>query len=492
VSLHAIAPDLAGVADANAPLGALEPARPQRKPRHYSLSWIAALLASDLVMFAFSAAAGIALVHATHLPKLSKFGPIPAIASAAVIVAFQILMFERLGLYRRSLALSIRDELYYTTAALCIGATPLLVFFTLMPQLSSSRLIILASLALSIISVGGGRAAVHKVRTITERRRRSRIAIVGRREQTSAIADALNVDDTDLVCIDVDDLDRTVAGFAFSRDADFDEVPWFAQARAFGCDTLLLTQTLPPRLLPALLKVATRQHIKVAFAPPRFRVHAYAVALEVAGEQALIVPAQLRACTLHAQVLKRLCDTAFASVALLIASPIMLLCALAIAIESRGPILYRQERVGLDGKVFEILKFRSMRADAESASGPVWTAAGDARTTRLGRLLRRASLDELPQIFNVLRGDMSIVGPRPERPVFVQSFREAIPRYDERHLVRPGITGWSQVNMRRVLHPTQAPHKLSYDLFYIEQWSLFLDIYIVTKTAVEFLFHRAA
>jgi exopolysaccharide biosynthesis polyprenyl glycosylphosphotransferase len=432
-------------------------------------------------------------VHATHLPKLSKFGPVPAIASAAVIVAFQMLMFERLGLYRRSLALSIRDEFYYTTAALVIGATPLLAFFTLMPKLSSSRLIILVSLALSIVLVGGSRAVIHELRNVSEKRRRRRIAIVGRPDQTRAIVQSLNiVDETDLVRIDVEDLDRTVERFARSGGEEFDDVFWFAQAREYGCDTLLLTQTLPPRFLPALLAVAARHRIKVAFAPPRFRVHAYSITLEVAGEQALIVPTQLRACTPQAQLLKRLFDIAFAAVVLLLASPVVLLCALAIAIESRGPILYRQERVGLDGKVFEVLKFRSMRADAEVTSGPVWASAGDARTTRLGRFMRRASLDELPQFINVLRGDMSIVGPRPERPVFVESFRDAIPRYDERHLVRPGITGWSQVNMRRVLRPSQAPHKLSYDLFYIEQWSLFLDIYIVTKTAVEFLFHGAA
>ena len=117
---------------------------------------------------------------------------------------------------------------------------------------------------------------------------------------------------------------------------------------------------------------------------------------------------------------------------------------------------------------------------------------GDARVTKLGRILRRTSLDELPQIFNVLRNEMSIVGPRPERPVFVEEFRRKFKHYDERHLVKPGITGWSQVNMRRVLQSDDVAEKLKHDLFYVENWSPFVDLSVMTKTALEFLFHRAA
>jgi len=474
------------------PFGAIEPSRPHRKPRRYSGEWIAALFVSDIVMFALAAFAGIALVHATHLPKLSRFGPLPAILSAAIVVAFQLFMFERLGLYRRSIALSIRDEFYYTTAAIVLGAMPVFLFFTLLPQLSSSRLIILVSLGFSIALVGGSRAVIHEFRNVSDKRRRRRIAIVGRAELTDAAAEALNVvDDTDVLRIDVDDLDRSVAWFS-PESGDPGQIAWFAQARRWGCDTLVMTQTLPPHVLPALLAVAAKDHIKVAFAPPRLRVHAYSMTLEVDGEQALIVPTQLRACTPQAQMLKRIFDVTFASVAIVLASPVLALCALATLADSGGPLLYRQKRVGLNGETFEILKFRTMRADAETASGPVFATHGDARKTRVGAFLRRTSLDELPQLLNVLRGEMSIVGPRPERPIFVTSFGRRVERYDERHLVRPGITGWSQVNLRRTLRPSQVSQKLSYDLFYIEQWSLFLDIYIVTKTAIEFLFHRAA
>ena len=133
-----------------------------------------------------------------------------------------------------------------------------------------------------------------------------------------------------------------------------------------------------------------------------------------------------------------------------------------------------------------------MRVDAESASGPVWATHGESRTTRIGAKLRRFSLDELPQLLNVLRGEMSLVGPRPERPFYVEQFRKMLPRYDERHLVRPGITGWSHIHMERNVDTSAIAERLSYDLFYLEHWSIFMDMLILCKTAAEFLFHSAA
>jgi exopolysaccharide biosynthesis polyprenyl glycosylphosphotransferase len=485
-----LVPHSAEAAHESAPFSSLEPARPQRKPVPFSRGWVLTLLASDVAVFALAAAASIALVRATHLPQLKL---VPAIVSAAATVLAQMLLFARLGLYARSFALSIRDEFYYTTTAITIGALPVLVFFTILPQLSSSRLTIVAMLGLSVVGVGGMRAAIHELRAISARRRPRRIAIVGRSDQIRVAADSLNIADTaELLTIAVDDLDRTFERMHLHAESSVADVSWLEQATTWGCDTLLLTQVLPPRLLPQLLELAARYHVKVAFAPPRFRVHAYGVALEVVGEQALIVPIPLRACTAAARLLKRIFDICVASCVLVLAAPLMALCAAAVKLESHGPILYRQERVGRGGRTFAILKFRSMTVDAESATGPVWASKMDRRTTRVGRLLRRMSFDELPQFINVLRGDMSIVGPRPERPVFVRMLRERLPRYDERHLVRPGITGWSQVNLDRVLLPSQAGQKLSYDLFYLEQWSIFLDFYVVTKTAIEFLFHRAA
>jgi exopolysaccharide biosynthesis polyprenyl glycosylphosphotransferase len=177
--------------------------------------------------------------------------------------------------------------------------------------------------------------------------------------------------------------------------------------------------------------------------------------------------------------LKRSLDFIGALFGLIFLSPIMLLISLAIRLESKGPVFYAQVRMGLDGRPFPVIKFRSMHIDAE-AQGPGWTVEGDPRVTRIGRFLRHNELDELPQLINVLLGQMSLVGPRPERPYYVQQFREQIPRYMERHREKAGMTGWAQVNGLR--GDTSIAARTSYDLWYVENWSLWLDIKIILRT----------
>jgi sugar transferase (PEP-CTERM system associated) len=179
---------------------------------------------------------------------------------------------------------------------------------------------------------------------------------------------------------------------------------------------------------------------------------------------------------------KRILDVAIASLLLLVSMPLFLLAAMAIFLESGGPVLYRQQRVGLRGQTFDIFKFRSMRVDAER-NGPVWAAQGDSRTTRVGRIIRRFRIDELPQLLNVLKGDMSFVGPRPERPEFVADLARAIPYYELRHHVKPGITGWAQISYPYGASIKDAREKLQYDLYYLKNYSIFLDINILLQTA---------
>jgi Undecaprenyl-phosphate glucose phosphotransferase len=189
-------------------------------------------------------------------------------------------------------------------------------------------------------------------------------------------------------------------------------------------------------------------------------------------------------------MVKRMMDIAMAIAVMIALIPIVPLIALLIWLEDRGPIFYRQERMGLDGKPFLIVKFRSMRVNAEATSGPVWAVRDDPRRTRVGSLLRRTSLDELPQIWNVLMGDMSIVGPRPERPTFVREFKHKIPRYMLRHRVKAGITGWAQVHGWR--GNTSIKKRIQYDLYYIQNWSLGLDFKILWMTIRYALRHHNA
>jgi sugar transferase (PEP-CTERM system associated) len=180
-------------------------------------------------------------------------------------------------------------------------------------------------------------------------------------------------------------------------------------------------------------------------------------------------------------LIKRVSDIGISFVALIIASPLILLISLAIFVETGRPILFRQERVGLKGRHFWMLKFRSMRQDAEK-DGPIWASQDDNRITRVGRLLRRYRLDEIPQFINALRGDMSIVGPRPERPRFVEMLEERIPYYAQRHTVRPGITGWAQIKYKYGSSTDDAKTKLEYELFYIKHMSISFDSLIVFRT----------
>ncbi|MEW5977958.1 MAG: TIGR03013 family XrtA/PEP-CTERM system glycosyltransferase [Acidobacteriota bacterium] len=190
--------------------------------------------------------------------------------------------------------------------------------------------------------------------------------------------------------------------------------------------------------------------------------------------------------------LKRVSGILLSLVGLIVTAPIMLVIAVLIKTESRGPVLFKQNRVGENGKIFRLLKFRSMWEDAEALTGPVWACADDRRVTRVGRWIRRLRMDELPQFINVLRGDMSFVGPRPERPHFVEQLSEQIPFYNQRHTVKPGITGWAQINFHYGMSMEDTLEKLQYDLFYIKNMSFTLDLSIIFQTIKIVLSGRGA
>ena len=187
---------------------------------------------------------------------------------------------------------------------------------------------------------------------------------------------------------------------------------------------------------------------------------------------------------------KRALDLVVAGLGMVIISPVLLLIAVLVKVSSRGPVLIHQERTGLGDGTIVMHKFRTMRANAEAETGPVWAATNDPRRTWIGPILRRFSLDELPQLWNVFVGEMSLVGPRPERPVFVEDFKSRLERYADRHLVRPGLTGWAQVNDLR--GQTSVEERLIYDLYYIENWSLAFDLKIILITLFRVFTHKNA
>ena len=189
-------------------------------------------------------------------------------------------------------------------------------------------------------------------------------------------------------------------------------------------------------------------------------------------------------------IVKRVLDVVFSSLVIIFTSPVMLIIALLIKLTSRGTLLLKQERMGLDGKTFNMLKFRTMFTNAEQETGPVWAKKDDPRRTKIGKLLRKTSMDELPQFFNVLKGNMSIVGPRPERPVFIENFRNTIPKYMLRHKMKAGITGWAQVSGWR--GNTSLEKRIEYDLYYIENWSLNFDLKIIWLTVWNGLINKHA
>ena len=238
-----------------------------------------------------------------------------------------------------------------------------------------------------------------------------------------------------------------------------------------------------------LIEIANRECVEVKVVPDLLQVMALRARLEDLEGVPIININDVSLQGVHS-VVKRVMDVIISAMALMILSLPFAIIAILIRTTSPGSAFYRQERMGLDGRPFSVYKFRSMLEDAERETGPVWTRENDPRRTSLGRVLRRFSLDELPQLWNVLRGDMSLVGPRPERPFFVERFKHHIPQYMLRHKVKSGITGWAQVHGWR--GDTSIEKRIEYDLYYIEHWSIGLDVKILWLTLLRGFFERHA
>jgi exopolysaccharide biosynthesis polyprenyl glycosylphosphotransferase len=252
------------------------------------------------------------------------------------------------------------------------------------------------------------------------------------------------------------------------------------QSRA--AEVIVAEPSLSNREIMDIVSKCEKEHVNIKVFPDVFQIVASEAAIgDLDGLPMVSVrDTALRGWNLR---IKRLTDIVISGAALILFSPLMLAIALLIKLTSpQSPVFYVQERVGLDGKHFQVIKFRSMRPDAEEESGPVWARKGDPRTTRLGAILRRFSLDEMPQFINVFLGEMSLVGPRPERPVFVEQFSQRVPRYVERHKEKAGLTGWAQIHGLR--GNVSIEERTAYDLWYVENWTFWLDLKILLLTIV--------
>ncbi|HUN23743.1 MAG TPA: undecaprenyl-phosphate glucose phosphotransferase [Anaerolineales bacterium] len=458
--------------------------------RRYNTLVTSSLVVSDILMVTLAVVVAYFLRANIAFPREAQnIGPIATYIRfllIQVLLVVVVLYFYRMY---HELRVTTRSEQFYSVfvavslASLLTVALSILFFQNTELELDFSRVMLVYSWLLSVAFVTLGRTIHRRVRRnlLEQGVGRERLLVVGSAEAAQVVVQKVQWSPDlgyDLLGI-VDDvpLTETVLG-----------VPVVGERAELG---KLLTQfridevivALPPedrQQMITLIADCQRGQVSIKIFPDTFEIMAGEVSVDDLGGLPLlnIRDVALRGWRLS---LKRVFDIAGAMVGLMIASPIITFLAILIKLESKGPAFFVQERVGLDGEAFPMIKLRSMRSDLPEKDG--WTVKDDPRRTRMGTFIRKFSLDELPQFINVLLGHMSLVGPRPEQPSYVEKFRQRIPRYMERHREKAGMTGWAQVNGMR--GDTSIEERTKYDLWYIEHWSLWLDIRICLRTILQ-------
>lgn len=456
--------------------------------RRANFAFAISLILIDILMIASAFFFAYHLRLRTEYPPVVSIPPFPnylgvmGIQIVSVVTAF---FFYRL--YHRKRALSHIDEFYSLFAASSIGTIIAVAFsyFIFKNNPDYPRLMIAYAWVLTILLTALGRLTHARLQWALQARGigQQRALIVGPGEVGQMIFNAirrspgLGYQVVGFVGNDLPPseelgaplLGRTKELTSLIREHQVDEV------------IIALPEASHDEILP-LISDARGERVTIKVFPDVFQIIASEVSVADLGGLPLLTVRDiaLRGWKL---TLKRGMDLVVGAVGLVLLSPFMLFLALIVKLDSKGPVFYAQERMGLDSVPFQMIKFRSMRVGAEDETGPVWAAKEDPRCTRVGAFLRRFSLDELPQMINVLLGEMSLVGPRPERPVFVEQFKQLVPRYMERHQEKAGMTGWAQVNGLR--GDTSIVERTKYDLYYIENWSLLFDIKIILKTLLQ-------
>jgi exopolysaccharide biosynthesis polyprenyl glycosylphosphotransferase len=449
------------------------------------------LLVSDLAMIALAFVLAYWLRRSVALPppvNIAPFSDYVAMMVIQLITMVAVYFFARLYDVKRTMP--GLDEFYRIFAATSIGAIATIAFTSFLfknstLELDFPRVMVVYAWFLTVVLVTVGRTLLILLRNLLRRRGLwvDRLLIVGTEDVGRMILQKTR---------QMPRLGYTVVGFVDGDTENGQEImgvpvlggvedlPDLIERHDID-EVIIGRPDLSHQEMLALISRCESGQVGIKIFPDLFQIIATELSIgDLGGLPLLMVrDVALRGWRL---TLKRGVDLVGSAAALVVLSPVLVLTALGIKLDSRGPAFYAQERMGLDARSFWCLKFRSMRTDAEK-DGPGWTTENDPRVTRLGRFMRRFSIDELPQLINVLMGEMSLVGPRPERPVYVEQFRRSIPRYMDRHREKAGLTGWAQVNGLR--GDTSIAERTKYDLWYIENWSLWLDFRIMLRTLAD-------
>ena len=417
----------------------------------------------------------------------------PYLAAIPVVVLIFLTTFTFSGVYRIRRGRPFLDELFAVIGGCVLSGLVTAALMSLYRGFLYSRLVLTYTVVASLVLMGVGRLILRQLIIAQQRRGigAERVLVVGTGTGSELLIHRMTMFPQYgyRVCGVLDD--RLEAGSRFAGTSVLGrvaELPQQVAAQQIDQVFLALTGASHDELL-RLIKTCDELEVDFRMLPDLFEIITTRVSADVVDGIPLLGVRRSQVTGL-AVFVKRAFDVVVSLILLVVLSPLHIVLAIAIKLTSPGPVLYRQERVGMANSVFTVYKFRSMVADAEAEPGPVFASAVDARRTPAGRFMRRYSLDELPQLVNIIRGDMSLVGPRPERPYFVERFGSEIPRYLERHQVRPGVSGWAQVNDLR--GDTSIADRTMYDIYYIENWSLALDIKILLLTVGRIFFHRHA
>jgi exopolysaccharide biosynthesis polyprenyl glycosylphosphotransferase len=457
------------------------------------------LLASDFV----AALVGLGLAYQLryhfyppYIPGGVAPDPTHYLLAAPVAAATLVLVFALVGVYRNRRGLEFIDELFSVTGGMAVTALVVFAMIALYREdkFTFSRLSFVYWAVLTTILIALARWSIRRYQSAQRARGVGvdRALVVGWGAAADLLVQRLRMFPDygyRVVGVLADRMDRGEEIGGVEVLGAVDEIGGVVRTQQVDTVFVALSDLAPDRIL-RLIDCCRDCGIEFRILPGMLEL----MTTQVTADQIDGIPLLQLRHGLDIQgpktAIKRAFDVAVALTALVLLSPLFALIALMVKLTSAGPVLIHQDRVGMRGRVFTTHKFRSMRAGAETETGPVWAAPDDDRRTAPGRLLRRLSLDELPQLWNILKGEMSLVGPRPERPKFVAEFRARLPRYDDRHLVRPGLAGWAQANDLRGQTPVEE--RLIYDLYYIENWSLAFDIKILLITLARVWTHKNA